>query len=167
MAIDTAGYRIVDRDGRLAERPVKTAKMAADAVQRGDIVGVMKPQQVVDRLGYPIAAVMTDNDLVFTMRYAYYSRRRTRFQQACRSLGIRHQLVRPHSPESNGKVERFIKTVDDECFAIRRPRSSRRRIRVLEAFMQYYNHDRPHLSLAGLTPIQRRDAYFAQLRLMS
>ena len=124
-------------------------------------------EQVVDRLGYPIDAVMTDNDLVFTMRFAFHSTRRTRFQYACRSLGIRHQLIRPHTPETNGKVERFIKTVDDECFAVRCPRNSRRRIRVLEVSMTYYNNERPHLSLAGLTPVQRREAYFAQLRLMS
>jgi transposase InsO family protein len=124
-------------------------------------------EHVVTQLGYPIDAVMTDNDLVFTMRFAFHSTRRTRFQQACQNLGIRHRLIRPHAPESNGKVERFIKTVDDECFAVRRPRSSRRRIRVLETFMEYYNHERRHLSLAGLTPVQRREAYFAQLQLMS
>ena len=124
-------------------------------------------EQVVARLGYPVEAVLTDNDLVFTMRFAFYSKRRTRFQQACQSLGIRHRLLRPHAPESNGKVERFIKTIDDECFAVKRPRNSRRRIRVLEQFMEFYNYDRPHLSLAGRTPVQRREAYFAQLRLMS
>jgi len=64
-----------------------------------------------------IEAVMTDNDLVFTMRFAYYRQRRTRFEQACQSLGIAHRRLRPHAPESNGKVERFIKTIDDECLA--------------------------------------------------
>jgi len=124
-------------------------------------------EHLVAALPYPIEAVLTDNDLVFTMRCAYYRHRRTRFEQACQSLGIRHRLLRPRAPESNGKVERFIKTVDDECLAVRQPETCAARTDAVGAFVWYYNHERPHLSLAGLTPVQRRDAYFAQVRLMS
>lgn len=123
-------------------------------------------ERLVATLPYPIEAVMTDNDLVFTMRFAYYRQRRTRFEQACQSLGIHHRLLRPHAPESNGKVERFIKTIDDECLARHHPTSCRARTTVVTHFVWYYNHKRPHLSLAGATPIQRRDAYFAQVRLL-
>jgi hypothetical protein len=38
------------------------------------------------------------------------------------------------------------------------------RQRVLEQFLWHYNFERPHLSLGGLTPVQRRDAYFTQAR---
>jgi transposase InsO family protein len=124
-------------------------------------------EQLVATLPYPIEAVMTDNDLVFTMRFAYYRQRRTRFEQACQSLGICHRLLRPHAPESNGKVERFIKTIDDECLAVHQPQTCAARIGVVNEFVWYYNHQRPHLSLAGQTPIQRRHAYLAQVRLMS
>jgi transposase InsO family protein len=126
-------------------------------------------EDTLARLPYPVEAVLTDNDLVFTMRFAYYSHRQTYFEQVCKSLGIEHRLLRPHRPESNGKVERFLKTVDDECYAVRRPRSSRTRMRVLEEFLWFYNHQRPHLSLKGLTPVQRRENYFLQagVRLMS
>jgi transposase InsO family protein len=124
-------------------------------------------ERVLATLPYPVDAVMTDNDLVFTMRFAHYRDRLTRFQQACRSLGVAHRLLRPHAPECNGKVERFIKTIDDECYAIQRPRTCAARVRVLERFVEYYNHQRPHLSLDGLTPVQRRQAYFAQVRLLS
>jgi transposase InsO family protein len=122
---------------------------------------------LVDRLPYPIEAVMTDNDLVFTMRFAYYRQRRTRFEEACRSLGICHRRLRPHAPESNGKVERFIKTIDDECLAIAQPQTCRARAGVVHDFVWYYNHQRPHLSLAGQTPVQRRHDYLAQVRLLS
>lgn len=122
---------------------------------------------LVDVLPYPIEAVMTDNDLVFTMRFAYYRQRRTRFEEACRSLGICHRRLRPHAPESNGKVERFIKTIDDECLAVAQPQTCRARAGVVHDFVWYYNHQRPHLSLAGHTPVQRRHAYLAQTRLLS
>ncbi len=119
-------------------------------------------ERLVADLPYRIEAVMTDNDLIFTMRYAYHAQRQTRFQQACRSLGIQHWRARPHHPESNGKVERFFRTLDEECFAVHQPRSSKSRMRHLDEFLWYYNHQRPHLSLHGLTPIERRQAYFRQ-----
>lgn len=114
---------------------------------------------------YPVDAILTDNDLIFTMRFAFYSKRLTRFQQACRTLGIHHRLVQPYSPQSNGKVERLIRTIDDECYAVHHPRTCRHRVRVLDRYIWHYNYERPHLSLKGLTPIQRRQAYFAQLQM--
>jgi transposase InsO family protein len=50
-------------------------------------------------------------------RNAFHGERLTRFQQMLHSADIEHRLIRPRSPASNGKVERFIKTIDDECFA--------------------------------------------------
>lgn len=119
-------------------------------------------EHVLAQLPYRVEAVMTDNDLLFTMRYAFHADRLTRFQQALRNAGIAHRLIRPRSPASNGKVERFIKTVDDECFRIVQPRSPRARVGALHLFMEYYNHARPHQSLGGDRPVSYRDAYFAQ-----
>jgi len=75
-------------------------------------------ERVVRTLPYRIEAVMTDNGLAFSMKHAFHCDRLTRFQQACRSLGIEHKLLRPYAPECNGKVERFFRTVDDECLNI-------------------------------------------------
>jgi transposase InsO family protein len=122
-------------------------------------------ERLVAELPYRVEAVMTDNDLIFTMHYAFHSGRQTRFQQACRSLGIAHWRARPRHPQSNGKVERFFRTLDEECFAVHRPRCSKTRMRVLEQFLRYYNHQRPHLGLHGLTPVERRQAYFQQAQL--
>lgn len=119
-------------------------------------------EHVLTELPYPVEAVMTDNDLMFTMRYAFHAHRLTRFEQALKSAGIEHRLLRPHRPECNGKVERFIKTIDDECFRVLQPQRSRARVRALALFLEYYNHARPHQSLGGCSPIARRDAYFAQ-----
>ncbi len=54
------------------------------------------------------------------------------------ALGIGHSSV--HQPESNGKVERFFRTLDEECFAVHQPRSSKCRMRLLDEFFWYYNH---------------------------
>jgi transposase InsO family protein len=136
-----------------------TAQIAGE---RSTVAATRFLEFVLAQLPYPVEAVMTDNDMMFTMRYAYYSTRLTRFEQALKSAGIEHRLIRPRSPESNGKVERFIKTIDDECYRIVQPRTSRARVGVLKLFLEYYNHSRPHQSLGGESPISRRDSYFAK-----
>lgn len=122
-------------------------------------------ERVVCELPYPVESVLTDNALAFTMRYAMHHDRLTRFEEACRSLGIAHHLLRPRRPQSNGKVERFFRTVDDECLALQRQWTFAHRNRAIDHFVWFYNHERPHLSLNGMTPVQRRDSYFRSSRL--
>jgi transposase InsO family protein len=119
-------------------------------------------EQVAATLPYPIEAVLTDNAFAFTMRHAQHADRRTRFQQACTSMGIAHHLLRPYAPQSNGKVERFFRTVNDECLHVRPLFTFAARDRAVEHFVWYYNHERPHFSLAGMTPVGRRQLYFRQ-----
>jgi transposase InsO family protein len=121
-------------------------------------------EQVVGQLPYRVEAVLTDNALAFTMKHAWHSERLTQFEQACQSLGIVHHLLRPRRPQSNGKVERFFRTVDDECLALQRQWTFTHRTRAVDRFVRFYNHERPHLSLSGMTPVQRRDSYFRSLR---
>jgi len=119
-------------------------------------------EQVVATLPYRVEAVLTDNAFAFTLRYAQHAGRLTRFQQVCAALNIRHHVLRPYAPQSNGKVERFFRTVDDECLAVRPLFTFAARSRAVEAFVWYYNHERPHLSLGGMTPVDRRKLYFRQ-----
>jgi len=126
-------------------------------------------EHVLATLPYPVEAVLTDNAMAFTMRYARHADRLTRFQEACRSLGVKHLLIRPRQPQSNGKVERFFRTVNDECLALQTRWNFTHRNRAIDRFVWFYNHERPHLSLNGMTPVQRRDSYFGSsaLSLMS
>ena len=119
-------------------------------------------ERVAAALPYPIEAVLTDNAFAFTMRHARHAERHTRFQEACTSMGIAHHLLRPYAPQSNGKVERFFRTVNDECLHRRPLFTFGARSRAVDAFVWYYNHERPHFSLAGLTPVARRTLYFHQ-----
>ena len=119
-------------------------------------------EQVVATLPYRIEAVLTDNAFAFTMRHAHHADRLTRFQQVCAALDIRHLVLRPYAPQSNGKVERFFRTVNDECLHVRPLFTFKARSRAVEEFVWYYNHERPHLSLGGMTPVERRKLYFRQ-----
>lgn len=119
-------------------------------------------EHVAATLPYPIEAVLTDNAFAFTMRHARHSDRLTRFQQVCAGLGITHYLLRPYAPQSNGKVERFFRTIDDECLHVHPLFTFGARSRAVEKFVRYYNHERPHLSLGGMTPVARCTLYFRQ-----
>ena len=119
-------------------------------------------EHVVSTLPYRIEAVLTDNAFAFTMRHAQHSDRLTQFQQLCAALDIRHYLLRPYAPQSNGKVERFFRTVNDECLHVRPLLTFNARSRAVDDFVWYYNHERPHLSLGGMTPVDRRKLYFRQ-----
>jgi transposase InsO family protein len=119
-------------------------------------------ERVLTALPYRIEAVLTDNAFAFTMRHAKFAERRTRFQQTCDAYGISHCLLRPYAPQSNGKVERFFRTVNDECLHVRPLFTFAARSRAVEGFVWYYNHERPHLSLDGMTPVARRELYFRQ-----
>jgi len=149
-------YAVVDDFSREAVTSIRSQRSSRDASTF--------LEQVLTILPYRIEAVMTDNDLIFSMRSSCHAQRQTHFQQSCRSLGIQHRLTQPHHPQTNGKVERFFRTLDEECLLIRDPGCSALRMRDVEQFMRYYNHQRPHLSLQGLTPVERRQAYFKQLQ---
>lgn len=129
--------------------PVATTKAAADFL--------------VNAIGYyqyPVRAVLTDNAFCFTMRHALHAERITLFSKTCDYLGIKHRLLQPYRPESNGKVERFFRTVDEECYDRVRLKNSKHRSQVLSKFVYYYNNERIHLSLKGMTPVQKRIEYF-------
>jgi transposase InsO family protein len=121
-------------------------------------------EHVAASLPYAIEALATDNAFVFTMRHALHHDRLTRFQQVCAALGIRHYLLRPYAPQSNGKVERFFRTIDDECLHVRPLFTFAARSRAGDDFVWYYSHERPHLGLGGMTPIDRRKLYFRQVQ---
>jgi transposase InsO family protein len=96
--------------------------------------------------GITAERVMTDNGSAY---------RATLHALACRALGIRHLRTRPRRPRTNGKAERFIKTMmagwnDGAIYG-----SSRERTAALDGWLWTYNHRRPHGALSHKPPITR------------
>jgi transposase InsO family protein len=79
---------------------------------------------------------------------------------ACRTLGLRHLRTRPYRPRTNGKAERFIRTMLGGWAYGAIYGSSAERTRALPAWLDHYNRRRPHGSLAKQPPLTR----LAQLR---
>jgi transposase InsO family protein len=95
-------------------------------------------------LGIQIEEVLTDNG------GCYLS---TPFAEA---LGeIKHRRTRPYRPQTNGKVERFNRTMLDEWAYIRPYDSEAERVAAFDDFLHIYNHHRSHKALGGKSPISR------------
>lgn len=68
---------------------------------------------------------------------------------------IRHLRIRPHRPQTNGKVERFQQTMAREWAYGLTYRTSADRARALPHWLDYYNEARPHSSIGDRPPISR------------
>ncbi len=68
-------------------------------------------------------------------------------------LSIRHKFTRPYRPQTNGKAERFIKTLLDEWAYVRPYRSNHERLRALPRWVAFYNSRRTHTELGNQTPL--------------
>ena len=74
---------------------------------------------------------------------------------ACRALGIRHLRTRPYRPQTNGKAERFIRTLLAGWAYGAVYRNSAERAAALDGWLWYYNHHRKHSALGHKPPIGR------------
>jgi transposase InsO family protein len=80
------------------------------------------------------------------------------FAEVAGARGLRHLRTRPYRPQTNGKAEAFVKTLQNG-WAYRRPyQATAERIAALPGFLTYYNGYRPHGGLDGDTPLGRLTA---------
>ena len=74
---------------------------------------------------------------------------------ACRALGIKHLRTRPYRPRTNGKAERFIRTLIEGWAYGAVYRASSERTAALPGWLDWYNRHRPHRSLSRKPPLTR------------
>jgi transposase InsO family protein len=96
--------------------------------------------------GITVERVMSDNGACY---------RSTIHAFACRALGVRHLRTRPYRPRTNGKAERFIRTLLAGWAYGPIYGSSQERAAALDGWLWTYNHRRPHGSLSHKPPIAR------------
>jgi transposase InsO family protein len=101
------------------------------------------------------AAVLTDNGLVFTTRFAGGRRGKTTrngFEQELAQLGVQQKNSSPNHPQTCGKVERFHQTLKKWLGRQPRARTLAELQAQLDAFREHYNSRRPHRALGRRTP---------------
>ena len=97
--------------------------------------------------GVRVRRLLTDNALVY--------RRGTNWGWVCTAWGVRRRFIKPGCPWTNGKAERFNRTLLNEWAYARPWTSSSVRKRALDRFLRRYNTQRGHSALGGKPPITR------------
>ncbi|WP_045825091.1 IS481 family transposase, partial [Williamsia herbipolensis] len=77
------------------------------------------------------------------------------WRETCAELSIRHTKTRPRRPQTNGKVERFHRTLADGWGYARAYTSEAERRAALSGWIHEYNHHRPHTACSNKPPITR------------
>jgi transposase InsO family protein len=98
------------------------------------------------RYGIEVERVMSDNGGCYRSKLHAF---------CCRALGIRHLRTRPYRPQTNGKAERFIRTMLGGWAYGAIYRTSPERTAALDGWLWRYNHQRPHRALNRQTPAAR------------
>ena len=131
----------VDDHSRLAYAEVLPDEKAATAIGF-----LRRAVRFYARYGIKVERVLTDNGSAYTSAL---------HALACRRLGIRHLRTRPYRPQTNGKAERFIRTLLAGWAYGAVYGSSRERTAALDGWLWHYNHRRPHSALGHQPPATR------------
>jgi transposase InsO family protein len=96
--------------------------------------------------------VLTDNGPEFGVKHSTKKAGHP-FERMLIELGIKHRYTRPYRPQTNGKAERFWRTIEDDLLRETTFDSLAELREELLQYLYYYNHERPHQGLGGLTPL--------------
>ncbi len=122
------------------------AEVLADEKATTAIAFLKRARAFYASYGITVQALLTDNGSPY---------RSTIHAIACRTLGIRHLRTRPYRPQTNGKAERFIRTLLGGWAYGAIYGSSNERTAALDAWLFRYNHHRKHSALGHQPPIAR------------
>jgi len=134
-------HTVIDDHSRVAYAEIhadERADTAADVLRRATA-------WFTDR-GVTVERVLSDNGACY---------RSFAWRDACAQLKITHKRTRPYRPQTNGKIERFHRTLADGWAYARFYDSNTARHDALPAWLHFYNHHRAHSAIGGLPPISR------------
>jgi transposase InsO family protein len=122
------------------------AEVLADEKATTAVGFLARALEFFTRHGVRVERVLTDNGSPY--RSAIHA-------LACRTLGVRHLRTRPRRPQTNGKAERFIRTLQAGWAYGALYGSSRERAAALDGWLWHYNHRRRHTAIGRQPPINR------------
>ncbi|MET9313129.1 IS481 family transposase [Kribbella sp. NPDC003505] len=134
-------HTVIDDHSRLAYAEIHTDEKAATAI---DVL--RRAVAWFTDHGVTVERVLSDNGS------AYKSHA---WRDACTELAITPKKTRPYRPQTNGKIERFHRTLADGWAYARFYTSETQRRTALPGWLHFYNHHRPHSSIGDQPPITR------------
>jgi len=99
---------------------------------------------VIEKFPFRISTIRTDRGHEFQARFHWH----------VEDQGIQHVYIKPRTPQLNGKVERSHRTDETEFYQLLTYTNDVDLSSKLEAWENFYNYDRPHMSLQGKTPYE-------------
>jgi hypothetical protein len=134
-------HTVLDDHSRVAYAEIHDDETAATAI------GVLRRAVAwfADR-GVTVERVLSDNGSAY---------RSHAWRAACAELGIKPKRTRPYRPQTNGKIERFHRTLADGWAFTRMFLTESARRKALPAWLHEYNHHRPHTAIGNRPPITR------------
>ena len=134
-------HTVIDDHSRLAYAEICADEKAATAV-----AVLQRAVTWFTERGVTVERVLSDNGSAY---------RSHTWRDACAELDIKHKRTRPYRPQTNGKVERFHRTMIDGWAFRRLYASESHRRKALPGWIHEYNHHRPHTACGGRPPITR------------
>jgi len=122
------------------------AREAERAIEEACIkrFGTLRPTAEV------MPVVRSDNGLIFNSRS---------FRSTCKDYRLTQEFITPYTPEQNGMIERWFRSLKEECVWQFNFESFEQARREITAWIEFYNTARPHSSLGYLSPVEYRAKY--------
>jgi transposase InsO family protein len=134
-------HTVIDDNSRVSYAEIHDDEKAETAV------GVLRRAvSWFDARGVTVERVLSDNGSAY---------RSFVWRDTCAELGITVKKTRPYRPQTNGKIERFHRTLADGWAFSRHYNSESARRAALPAWLHEYNHHRPHTAIGAKPPISR------------
>jgi transposase InsO family protein len=134
-------HTVIDDHSRVAYAEIHDDETAATAT------GVLRNAVAwFAARGITIERVLSDNGSAYVSHL---------WRDVCAELGIKHSRTKPYRPQTNGKIERFHRTLADGWGYARCYESESERRHALPAWLHEYNHHRPHTACGNKPPITR------------
>lgn len=106
-----------------------------------------------ERYGIQFTEVLTDNGPEFGPKGSNKKDEHP-FERMLMELGVKHRYTRPYRPQTNGKVERFWRTLNEDLIDGTYFESEDDFKKELLEYLLYYNQERPHQGIEGKTPVE-------------
>ncbi|PRI16633.1 IS481 family transposase [Mycobacterium shigaense] len=134
-------HTVIDDHSRMAYAEICTDEKAATAV-----AVLQRAVAWFAECGVVVERVLLDNGSAY---------RSFAWRDACAELRVTPKRTRPYRPQTNGKIERFHRTMADGWAYARHYQSTKERDTALAGWLHFYNFHRAHSAIAGKPPVTR------------